>query len=145
MFLGPAHPLLAVALFGLIQPIMPLAHSAYGRFAGLMPEGDRKVFADPEIEGMFIDDIVDASRTQFSTLANDITLFVRDWGFRLRDVRAPLRWWHGDADNFVPLAAAEHAVDLMPNAALHLRPDESHLGGFGVADEVLEVIDRLWT
>jgi pimeloyl-ACP methyl ester carboxylesterase len=144
-FLEPMRPLLGGVLFGAVQPIMPLAHNAYSGFAGLMPEGDRKVFADPEIEGMFIDDIVDASRSQFSALANDIVLFGRDWGFRLGDIRCPVRWWHGDADNFVPLGAAEHAVSVLPDAELHLRPGESHLGGFAVADQVLQVIHDLWT
>ena len=50
---------------------------------------------------------------------------------------APVRWWHGDADNIVPLRDAQAAVDLLPHAELVLRHQESHLGGFATADEVL--------
>jgi pimeloyl-ACP methyl ester carboxylesterase len=142
--LGPMRPVLGGFLFGAVQPIIPLAHPVYQRFARLMPAGDQVVFADPEIEGMFIDDLLDASRHRFSAAANDALLFSRDWGFQLADVTVPVRWWHGDADTFVPLAAAQHAVEVLPNAELFLRPGESHLGGFAVADDVLAVIDSLW-
>lgn len=142
-FLEPLRPVMGAAVWGLIQPIVPLAHLGYSRFAGLMPEGDRVVFRDPEIEGMFIDDIVSASRSQFGALAHDIALFGKDWGFRLGDVVTPVYWWHGDADNFVPLGHAEHSVALLPDAELFLRPGESHLGGFAAADEVLRTLDPL--
>ncbi|HEV7853037.1 MAG TPA: alpha/beta hydrolase, partial [Mycobacterium sp.] len=49
----------------------------------------------------------------------------------------PVRWWHGDADNIVPLRDAQAAIDLLPDAELVLRREESHLGGFATADEVL--------
>ena len=49
----------------------------------------------------------------------------------------PVRWWHGDADSLVPLDHARRASDLIPQCELLVRPEESHLGGFGVTDEVL--------
>jgi len=122
------------ALIGLLGP---LSHPAYQGFAKLMPEGDQRVFADPEIEAMFIHDLVAANRDSFRGLFNDTVLFGRDWGFRLRDVDVPVRWWHGDADSLVPLEHGRHVADLLPNCELLVRPEESHLGGFGVTDEVL--------
>jgi hypothetical protein len=38
---------LAAATTGMLLPILPLAHFAYRGFSGLMPEGDKRVFADP--------------------------------------------------------------------------------------------------
>ena len=57
----------------------------------------------------------------------------------MADLKLPVRWWHGDADPLVPLAAARAAVSRLPDAELILRPGESHLGGFAEADEVLEL------
>jgi hypothetical protein len=54
-------------------------------------------------------------------------------------------WWHGDADNIVPLVHAEHVVGLLDVCELSVRPMESHLGAFAVADVVLETLDRAWS
>ncbi|OBJ86046.1 hypothetical protein A9W97_18725 [Mycobacterium gordonae] len=51
------RPLAAMAT-GLLSPLVPFGHYAMRAYSSLSPEGDRVVFADPEIEGMFIDDPV---------------------------------------------------------------------------------------
>jgi predicted esterase len=53
-------------------------------------------------------------------------------------------WWHGDADNVVPLAHAEHSVELLRECQLAVRETESHLGAFAAADLVLETITDAW-
>lgn len=128
---------IAETVHGLILPLLPLAHYACQAYASVVPEGDRRVLQDPEIEGMFIDDFILVSKGRFQAVIDDARLFGRDWGFRLADVSAPVRWWHGDADNLVPLRDAKAAIDLLPTAKLVLRHDESHLGGLAAADEVL--------
>jgi pimeloyl-ACP methyl ester carboxylesterase len=89
---------------------------------------------------MFLDDIATSSRRRFSAVAHDAALFGRDWGFDLSDVDVPVFWWHGDADNIVPLAHAEHSVALINSSRFDIRPTESHLGGFAAADIVLETL-----
>ena len=133
---GLRQPLAALAT-GLILPIIPLGHLVYRGVSAVMGEGDQKVFADPDIEGMFIDDMVLAARGRCRALVDDVRLFGRDWGFRLTDVKVPVRWWHGDADPIVTFADAQKAVARLRDAELILLPDESHLGGFAAADTVL--------
>ncbi|WP_326548067.1 alpha/beta hydrolase [Mycolicibacterium sp. ND9-15] len=128
---------IAETVNGLLLPALPLAHYVCQAYASLVPEGDRRVLKDPEMEGMFIDDLILVSKGRFQAIVDDARLFGRDWGFRLADVSAPVRWWHGDADNIVPLRDAKAAIDLLPSAELVLRHQESHLGGFATADEVL--------
>ncbi|WP_137145819.1 alpha/beta fold hydrolase [Mycolicibacterium sp. CR10] len=127
----------AAAVAGLLTPVIPLAHLAYSGLAAVMPDGDKRVFSNPEIEAMFIDDIVHVANGRFQALLDDARLFGRDWGFRLPDVNVPVRWWHGDADSIISLADAEAAVGHLPDVELTLMPDESHLGGFAAADDVL--------
>lgn len=137
------HPLrnpLGVVLRGVLLAAAPLSHVAYSQFAKVMPEGDRMVFADPEIEAMFIDDLTEANRRGFGALAHDMALFGADWGFRVADVKAPVRWWHGDADSLVSLADAEATCERLADVELSVRPGESHLGGFAVTDLVLETL-----
>ncbi|MFZ1177361.1 MAG: alpha/beta hydrolase [Mycobacterium sp.] len=133
------RPLAALST-GLLAPLIPVSHYVYRAYSGISPEGDQRVFADPEIEGMFVDDVLLFIKGGCQALVDDARLFGRDWGFRLADVKVPVRWWHGDADPLVPLAAAQAAVERLPDAELILRPGESHLGGFAMADEVLEFI-----
>ena len=49
----------------------------------------------------------------------------------------PVRWWHGDADHIVPLRHGAHCVDRLPDAELFTMAGESHLGGLGMAQEIL--------
>ena len=128
---------LATALAGLLLPIFPFAHYAYQGFSAVMPEGDQRVFADPEIEAMFIDDIVLVAKGRFQAAIDDARLFGRDWGFRLADVKVPVRWWHGDADPIVTFDDAKRAASRLRDSELTLLPDESHLGGFSAVEDVL--------
>ena len=110
----------------------------------MLPHGDNKVLDDPELEAMFIDDLTNGARGGFGAFVNDLVLAGRPWGFRVADVRVPIRWWHGDADPFVPLDQAQRTAALLPDVRLYIRPHESHLSGFAVADEVLATLSQLW-
>ena len=48
-----------------------------------------------------------------------------------------MRWWHGESDHVVPIAAVHAAISRLQDAELTVR-SESHLGGFAKIDEVLE-------
>jgi len=124
---------------GMLLPVIPLAHLAYLGLTRVMPEGDQRVFSDPDIEAMFINDVIHVLRNKvpFQALLDDARLFGRDWGFRLADVTVPVRWWHGDADSIISFDDAKKAAERLSDAELILMPDESHLGGFAAADEVL--------
>jgi pimeloyl-ACP methyl ester carboxylesterase len=102
------------------------------------------VFAHPEIKAMFLDDLFVGSRRGIAAPVLDFLLFARSWGFSVRDITVPVRWWHGDADTFVPLAHGQHMVSLIPDAELYVRPGESHLGGFDAAEVVLTTLLAVW-
>ena len=130
--------LLAVLSTLLLAPLIPFAHYAYRGYARMWPEGDRRVLDDPEVEAIFVDDMVNAFRGRCLAMVDDARLLGRDWGFRLVDVKVPVRWWHGDTDHVVPIAGVEAAVSRLQDAELVVRSGESHLGGFAKIDEVLE-------
>ena len=131
------------ALWLLVRALGPAGNTLYERYAALMPPGDREVFASEGMREMFIGDLRHGSRTQFRAVLHDALLFGRDWGFRVADVKVPVRWWHGDSDNIVPLLAAEQAIAQLPDVKFEVRPGESHLGGFAAAREVFEALLQL--
>lgn len=136
---------IGVALWMAVQPVAPLAHPLYALYTGRVPAGDRRVFADPEMKAMLIDDLVAGSRRRFGAVVHDAALFGRPWGFDLSEVEAPVFWWHGDADNLVPLSHAEHVSRRLRTCVLSVRPEESHMSGFAVSDIVLETLVDAWS
>ncbi len=123
----------------LARPLGPQVLELYSRVS---PPGDREVLRRPEVGAMFLDDILENGSRGLRSVVHDGILFTREWGFTAEDVAVPLTWWHGDADHIVPLAHAEHLVPRIPGATLHVRPGESHLGGMGIAEEVVSTVMR---
>jgi pimeloyl-ACP methyl ester carboxylesterase len=136
-------PLRLVAV-GLIQLIRPLGSTAVDLYGRLSPEADRRLLARPEFKAMFLDDLLNGSRKQLSAPFADVVVFARDWGFRLDEVKVPVRWWHGDKDHIVPFEHGQHVVSRLPDAELYHLPGESHLAGLGRAEEILGNIMALW-
>ena len=135
---------IGLGMWGIVRALNPLSHLLVQGFARLMPEGDRRVLGDPAVEAMFVDDLTNSSKRQFQAFVNDFILIGQPWGFRLADVKVPVRWWHGDSDPFVPLDQARRAAELLPDVELTVRPGESHLGDFAAADEVLATLAQVW-
>ena len=96
-----------------------------------------------QFKAMFLDDLLNGSRFQTSAPIHDLILFTREWGFALEDVKVPVRWWHGDDDHIVPFHHGAHVVDRLPDAAMSVIDGESHLGGLGIAEEVLSTVMSL--
>lgn len=134
---------LGVALTAAIRLVRPLAGPGLDLYAAVQPPGDKALLARPEFKAMFLDDLLNGSRFQTSAPLSDLVLFTRDWGFRLADVTVPVRWWHGDADHIVPFAHGEHVVERLPDAQLSVIDGESHLGGLGIAAEVIDTLLEL--
>lgn len=136
MFSALRKPL-AVAAAAAVTPLLPLGHVVYQGMTALVPNTDKPLIADPEIEAMFIDDIVATARGGFQALVDDARLLGRDWGFRLAEVKPPVLWWHGGADPFVSVADVQRAVDHMSDADLIRLTGSSQLAMFGEVEPAL--------
>ena len=128
----------------LIRLIRPVAEPALYAYARISPEADRRLLVRPEFKAMFLDDLLNGSRKQLAAPLADVVVFARDWGFRLDEVKVPIRWWHGDRDHIVPFEHGQHVVSRLPDAQLTHLPGESHLAGLGRAEEILGTMVELW-
>lgn len=133
--------LVASSVIRLARPFASPIIDLYGR---LSPEGDRRLLARPEFKAMFLDDLLNGGRKQLSAPFADLVLFARDWGFRVNEVKTPVRWWHGDCDHIIPHRHGEHMVSMLPDAEFHTMRGESHLGGLGMAEEILTSLLDIW-
>jgi len=134
---------LSVALTQSIRIARPLAGPALDLYAAVQPPGDKNLLSRPEFKAMFLDDLLNGSRFQTSAPINDLILFTRHWGFELADVAVPVLWWHGDDDHIVPFRHGQHLVSRLPDATLTTIDGESHLGGLGIAEDVLASLMEL--
>ena len=145
---APLMPVIGLPLrwaaVGLIQLVRPLGSRAVDMYGRVSPEGDRRLLARPEFKAMFLDDLLNGSRKQMAAPFADVVVFARDWGFRLDQVKVPVRWWHGDKDHIIPFEHGQHVVSLLPDAELYTLPGESHLAGLGYAEEILANLMKLW-
>ncbi len=126
-----------------IRVIRPVAGPIIDGYAAVQPRGDKELLGRPEFRAMFLDDILNGSRRQFGAVLSDAVLFARPWGFEAADVQVPVRWWHGDADHIIPHRHGEHLAARLPRADFRTIHGESHLGGLGVATEVLTELMEL--
>ncbi len=131
---------MGIALTQVIRLVRPLAGPALDLYAAVQPPGDKNLLARPEFKAMFLDDLLNGSRFQSSAALNDLVLFTRYWGFDAADVKVPVRWWHGDADHIVPFRHGQHLVDRLPDATMSVIDGESHLGGLGIAQDVITTL-----
>jgi pimeloyl-ACP methyl ester carboxylesterase len=134
----------ALTFAGFVWAVRPFASPVFDLYARVSPEGDRQIFARPEVKAMFIDDLLNGSKPGIRAPVFDLILFWRPWGFSLGDLRVPVHFWHGDADHIVPLAHGMHMAARVPGASLTVRPGESHLGGFGAVHDVLDTLFEMW-
>jgi pimeloyl-ACP methyl ester carboxylesterase len=135
---------LRLAASTLIRLIRPVAEPALYAYAAISPEADRQLLVRPEFRAMFLDDLLNGSRKQLAAPFADVVVFARDWGFRLDEIKVPIRWWHGDRDHIVPFEHGQHVVSRLPDAQLTHLPGESHLAGLGRAEEILDAMLELW-
>ena len=135
---------LSIVATGIIRLIKPIAEPAVYLYASVSPEGDRRLLVRPEFKAMFLDDLLNGSRKQLSAPFADVVVFARDWGFRLDEVKVPVRWWHGDCDHIVPYSHGQHVVAMLPDAELYPLPGESHLAGLGEAEAIMTNMNEMW-
>jgi len=124
----------------IVPALEPVGGRAMDLFASFMPPGDQRVFQDPGIRKMFLEDILLGSRRHMEAFLLDAVMFGRPWGFPLAGIRVPVHMWYGDADVIVPIAHGEHMAARIPRAMLRIRSDEGHLGGLGASDEIFDVL-----
>lgn len=137
----PVLSLLALPLGELLthlaRPIRAAASQGFDVYTHIAPPSDRAVMRRPELKAVFLDDLSTAVEGGLRAPFADLVVFARDWGFSLRDISVPVRFWHGDADGVVPLSHGEFQAAMIPQADLEVCAGGGHFAGFVVAEQVL--------
>ena len=124
----------------LIRPLVPYAHQIVRAFTTVAPPADRPILLDPAFESVLVGDILHVMDDGLAGPLHDFRLLSADWGFRLRDVGVPVRFFQGDADGFVPVAHATHQAREVQRGTVTLLPGGGHLAGYVDATRVFEAL-----
>ncbi|MEJ5255407.1 MAG: alpha/beta hydrolase [Acidimicrobiales bacterium] len=151
--LAPFGPLLSavagpagLALSCLLRPLAAtVASPAFDLYARFGPSPDRPVLARADMKAAFLHDLTTAIPRGLRAPVYDLVLFARHWGFSLRDIRVPIRFWHGADDIIVPLSHGVHQAELVPDAELTVVPGGGHFSGYETVHEVLDTLLELWS
>jgi pimeloyl-ACP methyl ester carboxylesterase len=105
-------------------------------FLGGGTPDDRNLLAEPAAGAMLAADVTEALRPGAGGMADDLVALWMEWGFRIADVRAGVRLWHGAQDtrgepDFRYLAAT------LPGCRAQVWPHAGHLGVVRHWQEVL--------
>ena len=147
-----AYPLLAALrqplgalLSSAIKGIRSVASDGYDLYKNFIaPPSDRAVLADPAMKAVFLYDLTTALEGGLHAPVSDVVLFGRHWGFYLREINVPVKFWHGDADRIVPLSHGEFMAALVPGAELAVCPGGGHFAGYILGRDVLDWISQVW-
>jgi len=147
-----AYPILAALrrplgelLSTVVKGVRSVASEGYDLYKNyISPPSDRAVLADPAMKAVFLYDLTTALEGGLRAPISDIVLFGRHWGFSIRDIRVPVRFWHGDADKIVPLSHGEFQAALVPGADLVVCPGGGHFAGYILGRDVLDWISSVW-
>jgi pimeloyl-ACP methyl ester carboxylesterase len=96
----------------------------------LLPQPDRRVVSDPEIQKGFIAMVREALRQGTRGPFHESLLAITEWGFRLQDVQRPVLLWHGEADQNIPVDMARYAASNVPQCKAEFFSNEGHLSLF---------------
>lgn len=110
---------------------------AFDRIVGMNPPGDRRIMTRPEVRTVLIAALRDAFQRGGGPAATEIELFGRPWGFRLADVRIPIRLWHGEADWLVPARMGRHMAERLPVCDPTFIPGAGHYWVFDHVDALI--------
>lgn len=130
------------ALRSAVRAATPFADPVFNLYARFLGFADRPILSDPMFKAMFLADLLGAE--DLRSVAHDLALFSRHWGFQLDEVTVPVVVWHGLSDVIVPPSHGHHQAARLPRGELRVRPGQGHFAGFSEVADVLDRVREIW-
>ena len=88
---------------------------------------DDKVMQIPGVRENCIESDMEAYRQGLLGYSWDVGLVIRPWGFPLEQIKIPVHFWHGTADNFTSVRMARSMAERTPNSKAFIFEGEGHM------------------
>jgi pimeloyl-ACP methyl ester carboxylesterase len=109
-------------------------------FRSMCSAHDRDVLDDP-LNARAIATALKSALVQGSSGAGwDNVAWVGPWDFELAEVRRPVHLWYGGDDPFSPPVHARWLEEHLPDATMHFREGDGHLGFMEHAREIVQTL-----
>jgi pimeloyl-ACP methyl ester carboxylesterase len=144
MVLARRRPWLARVVVGFVVAVDRLRPGTV--LQGLLralPDPDRQMASRPEVRKSLLESYALAFRQGTRGQVRDWAIMAMPWGFRPGDITVPVRLYHGEMDDRVPLHHAQHLAGTIPRCDLTVYPGEGHLIIFSHAEELLGGLARV--
>jgi pimeloyl-ACP methyl ester carboxylesterase len=91
-----------------------------------MIEADRIVLEDPGLRRVMLANADEMYRQGGRGLYDEALIMARPWGFPIAGVQVPVRLWHGELDQAVPVGMGEYLARTLPQVRATFYPGEAH-------------------
>lgn len=137
------RPAMELALFGqTVETLLNSMAAARGHNAFSLTEPDIAYITQPEHLPYFVASTMESLHQGPRAWALESMLLNQPWSIDLRELRVPVRLWHGTHDGLVPMDMVERFRQALPGAALEVLEGDTHLLAFRNIDRLAEAIHR---
>jgi pimeloyl-ACP methyl ester carboxylesterase len=107
-----------------------------------MVDADKDILADPAFREVMLRNASELYRQGGRGLYDEALIMARPWGFPLEGIVTPVRIWHGELDQAVPVSMARHLARTIPTATTTIFPGEAHHLLYDRWEEILGEVAR---
>jgi pimeloyl-ACP methyl ester carboxylesterase len=126
--LDRTHPRLLRALFYLVRPFamfrLPFRYMRV--LLNMLQPCDAEALSDSAAFDACFESQRRAWRGAGEGVLADAQIYARPWGFRLEEVKVPVRLWHGKQDRAFSFGVAEEVARRLPNCTARYVDNEGH-------------------
>lgn len=107
-----------------------------------LPAADKKVLENPQLREALTMASTEALSSGVDGAAWDGFLLGQDWGYDLKSIRIPVRLWHGEKDNVIPIAMGRYLAATIPGCQSKFYPEDGHFSlPYGRCEEILGFLE----
>ncbi|HEX8344459.1 MAG TPA: alpha/beta hydrolase [Actinoplanes sp.] len=104
----------------------------------VMRSSDRRIVKDVGIGPLLTKTYAEALRDGPYGWIDDALAFRSNWGFEPSEIRVPVCFWHGEDDNFSPVAHTRWLADRVPHSQIQLQSGTAHFGALEILPKMLD-------
>ena len=103
-----------------------------------MVDADKEILADPRFRDVMLRNAAELYRQGGRGLYDEALIMARPWGFPIEALTTPVRIWHGELDQAVPINMGRHLARQIPTAEATFLPGEAHHLLYDRWEEILQ-------